>query len=53
MSTFLPGFPGPGEYGPFFAGYVAKAQSCTDPLEKLDQQLTEVLSVLRPLDEKT
>ena len=53
MSTFLPGVPEPGEYAPFFAGYVAKVQSCTDPVEKLDQQLAEVVSLLRPLDEKT
>lgn len=52
MSRFLPGVPGPGEYGPFFAGYVAKAQPCADPFEKLDHQLNELVSLLRPLDEE-
>jgi uncharacterized damage-inducible protein DinB len=53
MSTILPGVPGPGEYAAFFAGYVAKAQPCDDPIEKLDEQLAEVLALLDPLDEKT
>jgi hypothetical protein len=50
MSAFNPGFPQTGEYNPSFAGYVSKARAFADPIQELDQQLHEVLSLLRPLD---
>ncbi len=37
--------PAPGEYAPAFAGYAAKAQSVTDPVEALTTQLDEVLAM--------
>jgi hypothetical protein len=53
MSAFLPGVPGPDEYKPFFAGYIAKAQSCADPIKKLEEQLGELHELLLPLNEAT
>ncbi len=50
MNAFRPGIPQPGEYGPFFAAYIGKAAAAADPVRKLDEQLAEVLSLLRPLD---
>jgi hypothetical protein len=50
MTAFVPGLPLPAEYNPAFAGYIAKAQSFADPIRKLDQQLDEVMTVLRPLN---
>ena len=52
MSTFLPGIPDPGEYSDFFAGYVAKARPCSDPVQKLEEQLADFWALLGPLDEK-
>jgi hypothetical protein len=52
MSAFLPGIPEPGEYKPAFGGYVGRAVSFSDPVQKLTDQLEEVLSLLRPLDAK-
>jgi uncharacterized damage-inducible protein DinB len=49
MSTRI-GLPQPGEYNPDFAGYIDKARSFADPIQKLDEQRREVLSLLRPLD---
>jgi hypothetical protein len=49
MSAFLPGIPEPGEFNPAFAGYVDKARSFADPVQKIEQQLDEMLSLLRPL----
>src|SRR5258708_39314474 len=49
MSTFIPGTPLPGEYSAFAAGYVGKAQSYADPVQKLSDQLNEVLDLLRDL----
>jgi hypothetical protein len=45
-----PGHPEPNEYAAFFAGYMAKAQSVTDPIEALEAQLNEMLLLLKPLD---
>ena len=53
MSTFLPGVPERGEYSEFFAGYVAKAQPCSDPVKKLEEQLADVRQLLGQMDEKT
>jgi uncharacterized damage-inducible protein DinB len=50
MSAFSPGVPQPGEYNPFFAGYVDRARSFPDPIQKLSEQRNELLSLLRPLD---
>ncbi len=52
MSTFVPGIPGPGEYAPFFAGYVAKSQDCADPVQKLDEQMSEFLAQLEDVVEQ-
>jgi uncharacterized damage-inducible protein DinB len=52
MSTFVPGIPGPGEYAPFFAGYVAKSQDCADPVQKLDEQMSEFLALLEDVAEE-
>jgi hypothetical protein len=49
MPSFNPGIPQSGEYNPAFAGYVGKAQSFADPVQKLDEQRRELLSLLRPL----
>jgi hypothetical protein len=53
MRIFLPGVPEPGEYSEFFAGYVAKAQPCSDPVKKLEEQLALFWELMGPLDEKT
>jgi hypothetical protein len=53
MSAIIPGVPRPGEYSEYFAGYVAKAQPCSDPVRKLAEQLGEVWALLSPMDEKT
>ena len=45
-----PGHPQPNEYGPFFAGYIGKAQSVEDPIAALELQLDDLLTLLRPLD---
>src|SRR5260370_3503945 len=50
MTAFIPGLPQPGEYNPAFAAYIGKAQSFADPVEKLKDQIDDVLRVLRPLD---
>jgi len=50
MTTFHPGVPQPTEYNAFFEGYVSKSRAFPDPIQKLDEQLNEVLSLLRPLD---
>jgi uncharacterized damage-inducible protein DinB len=50
MSAFLPGLPQPGEYNPSFAGYVNKARPFAAPVQKLGEQLRELLSLLRPLE---
>src|SRR5260370_7552313 len=50
MTAFIPGLPQPGEYHPAFAAYIGKAQSFADPVEKLKDQIDNVLRVLRPLD---
>lgn len=50
MSSFNPGVPQPGEYNRAFGGYVDKARPFADPIPKLDQQLHDLLSLLRPLD---
>src|SRR5882672_6394580 len=50
MSAFIPGLPQPGEYHPAFAAYIAKAQSFADPVQKLNDQLDELLRLLQPLD---
>ena len=52
MSTFVPGIPGPGEYAPFFAGYVAKVQHYADPIQKLEEQMSELLALLDELDDE-
>jgi uncharacterized damage-inducible protein DinB len=52
MSIFLPGVPRPGEYAPFFGGYIAKAQDCADPVQKLGEQMSEFLDLLQELDEE-
>ncbi len=49
MPSSHPGIPQPGEYNPAFAGYIGKAQSFADPVEKLDEQRLELLSLLRGL----
>jgi hypothetical protein len=49
MASFHPGVPQPGEYNPAFAGYVSKAQSVADPVNKLGEQRDELLSLFRPL----
>ena len=41
--------PAPGEYAPAFAGYAAKAQSVSDPIEALTVQLEQVLAMFQPL----
>ncbi|MGA2117806.1 MAG: DinB family protein [Bryobacteraceae bacterium] len=41
----------PGDYSPFFAGYVAKAQAFGDPVARLGNQWGEVHSLLAPLPE--
>jgi uncharacterized damage-inducible protein DinB len=46
-----PGHPEPNEYAPFFAGYVAKADGVTDPIEALETQLNEAIGLLLRLDE--
>jgi uncharacterized damage-inducible protein DinB len=51
MSTFQPGVPQPGEYSPALAGYIGKAKPFADPIQKLNEQLAEVLSLLRPIDQ--
>jgi len=50
MTTFHPGIPELTEYNEHFEGYVAKGRAFADPIQKLDGQLNEVLSLLRPLD---
>jgi uncharacterized damage-inducible protein DinB len=45
-----PGHPEPNEYAAFFAGYIAKAESVSDPIDALEEQLDEVLALLKPLD---
>lgn len=50
MPAFTPGAPEPNEYKPAFGGYIAKAQSVTDPVDSLERQLDEVLAELRALD---
>jgi hypothetical protein len=52
MSIFLPGVPGPGEYAPFFGGYIAKVRNCADPVKKLDEQMSEFLDLLQELNEE-
>jgi DinB superfamily len=49
MTGFQPGIPQPGEYNPFFEGYLSKSRAFADPIRKLNEQHDEVLSVLRPL----
>ena len=51
MTAFVPGVPTPDEYNPAFAGYVRKVETVADPSSALEQQLQELLSLLRPLDE--
>jgi uncharacterized damage-inducible protein DinB len=50
MEPVHPGLPQPGEYSPFAAVYIAKAQAFADPIQKLADQLDEVLALLRPMD---
>jgi len=50
MSTFAPGLPQLTEYHSGFSNYVGKARSFSDPLQKLTEQLDEVLALLGPLD---
>ena len=52
MSNFRPGIPESREYSPFFEGYVGKSRAFDDPVHKLTEQLTEVLSLLQPLKEE-
>jgi hypothetical protein len=49
MAFFHPGFPQPGEYNPAFGGYVSKAESVADPIEKLIAQRDDVVSLFQPL----
>lgn len=53
MTAILPGLPGPSEYPEFFAKYVAKVQPDCDPVKKLEEQLAEVLALLKPLNQGT
>jgi uncharacterized damage-inducible protein DinB len=50
MSSFNPGVPQPGEYNRAFGGYVDKARPFADPVLRLNEQLHDLLSLLRPLD---
>jgi len=50
MSSFHPGVPQPGEYNHSFGGYIDKARPFADPIQRLNEQLHELLSLLRPLD---
>lgn len=50
MSAFNPGLPQTGEYNPAFAGYVSKARAFAAPIDRLEQQLHELLSLLGPLN---
>lgn len=43
------GFPEPGEYSPFFSGYIARALPLGDPVVRLGKQASEVDSLLAPL----
>lgn len=51
MANFIPGVPEPGEYKPYFAGYVSRAAHITDPIQALQDQLAEVMTTPKPLDE--
>jgi hypothetical protein len=51
MANFIPGVPRPDEYKPYFAGYVSRAVHTTDPIQALQDQLAEVMTTLRPLEE--
>src|SRR5512139_509978 len=51
MGTTLPGKPETSEYNPAFAGYVGKAIHITDPIAALEQQFSDILQLLQPLDE--
>ena len=44
-----PGFPEPAEFAPFYANYIAKAHTVTDPVAALELQLAEALDLLRTL----
>lgn len=50
MTAFHPGVPDSSEYKAAFAGYVAKGQTGSDPIEGLSRQLTEALTLLRGLE---
>lgn len=49
MTGFQPGIPQPGEYNPFFEGYLSKSRAFADPIQKLREQQDEVQALLRPL----
>ncbi|MEO5923352.1 MAG: DinB family protein [Bryobacteraceae bacterium] len=43
--------PPPSEYGASFAGYIAKAQTVTDPITDLHLQRDEILTLLRSVNQ--
>src|SRR5689334_8056376 len=51
MTSFQPGLPIPGEYHPEAAGYVNRALEFADPVQRLREQLKEMLDLLRPLSQ--
>lgn len=50
MSTFLPGKPGVGEYAEFYAKYVNAAGAFDQPVDRLAEQLEDVLNFFRAVD---
>lgn len=52
MSSIEPGRPEPNEYAPFFAGYMAKTESITNPAASLETQLNEFLTLLHAIPEE-
>ncbi len=46
---FIPGVPESHEFSPWFAGYVDKARSFADPVQKLAEQMAEALSLFGSL----
>src|SRR5664279_1846100 len=46
-----PGRPEMTEYGAFFAGYIARTEGITNPIDALMLQLDDVLTLLHPLHE--
>ncbi len=51
MNSFVPGIPAASEYNAAYGVYIGKAEKFAAPIDRLDEQLSEVLSLLEPLNE--